>query len=345
MIANKKERVIIANSIADLYKKGQKVSAKDVPLGSVIIVETPEDDEFLYQMITVYRTGKTLVRGASDYYGQIEDDIRIDPNEQVVVLTTAVFELSPGRKISREEIAKEDHRIRSEVKGRTSHAIIITPRKKWLVSHLRHDKTGLPISAWVVSGGWRLRIKNGDFFVGRNKIASTSVPEYRIVYLPKHISKKDWEYDQFFEWQETEVPKDAGVFFKFPTPDIETKPVSQIEQEAATMRREVQTLSRYAVLTSEKAEHYLKDIVHDADGNFVSGVQVQFGTKVRIFHGSFRVESEDNVQVFEVDSYQMIYIPDHIRQSDRRYEQVIDWATEVVPAEFRVTKQIPKEGE
>jgi hypothetical protein len=342
MIANKKERVIIANSIADLYKKGQKVSAKDVPLGSVIIVETPEDDEFLYQMVTVYRTGKTLVRAASDYYGQVEDDIRIAPNEQVVVLT-AVVESSSGRKISREERFEQVLRLRSEVKDRTSHAIIITPEKKWLVSHLRHDKSGLPTSAWVVGAAWRIRIKNGDFFCGQNKTPIASVDKYRVIYLPKHITDRRWRYDQVLEWAEENVPTDAGVFFEFPK--SEPKPVSQIEQEAATMRREVQTLSRYAVLISEKAEHYLKDIIHDEDRNFVSGVQVQFGTKVRIFHGSFRIESEDSVQVFKVDSYQMIYIPEHVRKSDRRYEQVIDWATEVVPAEFRVTKQIPKEGE
>lgn len=336
MIANKKERVIIANSIADLYKKGQKVSAKDVPLGSVIIVETPEDDEFLYQIITVYRTGKTLVRGASDYYGQIEDDIRIAPNEQVVVLTAATVEIP---ELSENALQEKEQKLRTEVKERGTRAVIFLAGKaRWIVSQLRHDKSGLPTSAWVVDGGWRLRIKDGSFFCGGNKLPISSVQDYRVVYLPKNIADMHWNYDQFFEWAEKEVPSDAGAFFSF------LKPTPEVENDPDALRREVQEVSTYAVLISDKAEHYLTQISHDREGNFVCGIDTQNGVKVRIVDGSFRVEASDHTRVFKVNSYQMIYIPEHVRKSSRRYDQIIDWATESVPTEFRVTKQMKREG-
>lgn len=209
MIANIKERKVIESAVGLLYKNGSKIAIRDVPVGSVIIVETPEEDEFVYQILIVYRKMKDIVRCAFDYYGQIEDDLRVAPNEKVVILNGALpqaYSIPP--RLEQKPISKE------EVQSRTRNAVIVCEKGEYYLSQVTHTRQGVPLSGWVVEGEWRLHIRDGAFHAASNKEPLFTVDEFSVVYIPKRIRDSGMGYEEVLDWALETVPPEYRVVHK-----------------------------------------------------------------------------------------------------------------------------------
>lgn len=92
-ISTKKERSVFNSALPNLFERGGKTRAADVSVGSLVLAQFHDDhcgeDEYLYDLLIVYRVGKKVVRCANvgnDYINH--DDFELKPDQEVVVLVS-----------------------------------------------------------------------------------------------------------------------------------------------------------------------------------------------------------------------------------------------------------------
>lgn len=212
MISNRLERTQIYAALGIMYANGLKTPARDIPVNSLVIVETKDehDEQPYYQLFLIYRRSLLTIRCAFFNGDIMEDDFEIKPDDLVVLLQPNPV---PSEPIVKKTRAEKNVEAMEEVRTRTTRAILYGNGTEYYLSELRHNKEGRPTSGIVENGGWRIRFDpKGNAFNGRNPQKMFTMDVFEMIYIPTTVWKKARCYDSVMNWGER-VPKEFRIKF------------------------------------------------------------------------------------------------------------------------------------
>lgn len=229
-----KERVVLNGAFKSLYENGEKMMISTLPPGTVILscskddlVEEGDPDEFIYQILVIYRVSAKEVLCAhfnSDLFP--ETGFGFDAKQMVVVLGDHNSLARNRQTIGKPHSTLEG--LRLSVQTRTNSIVLYRSGDDsdvLFLTNVRHGKDGTPLGGYVVNGGYNITLRRGlltSFWDSKNPARKQQTPYFEVLYVDAALRKKAakrrlgyLEYDEVFEHMKT-VPKRFRIKFQMP---------------------------------------------------------------------------------------------------------------------------------